>query len=209
MSTVATVSAEQKVIKELTEYRDDMDRIRVLQTYPVGGGITVSRLNEDDQLQDLHRQLRRLPTYMYLNGHEQKLEKTATAYLIRHPAGTKAQKRAVEECVTVDDEDKRHLEEVIQKIEKVVKARTGRRGDIEKVLDQLAEYQDLISKSARIDSVLLVLKRRHPHFEKLIRLRYIEKKEVTDICEALGVVEKTYFRWRIKAVEEYAKLAGF
>ncbi|MEB9892982.1 RNA polymerase subunit sigma-24, partial [Bacillus cereus] len=80
---------EQQVIEQLTGYRDIVGRLRVLETYSVGNGITVSRLNEDDHLQELHRKLRGLPSYMYLTAREQRLESIAHAYLTDYPAGTR------------------------------------------------------------------------------------------------------------------------
>lgn len=58
MKLKTTVTNEQSVIEQLSQYRQKKARIQVLSNYSVGAGITVSRLNEDDQLQELHRKLR-------------------------------------------------------------------------------------------------------------------------------------------------------
>jgi hypothetical protein len=41
---------EQQAIELLSSYRQKQARLQVLSSYSVGAGITVSRLNEDDQL---------------------------------------------------------------------------------------------------------------------------------------------------------------
>lgn len=51
---------EQNVIDQLSQLRQKQYRILVLSTYCVGTGITVPRLNKDDQLQKLHWRLRGL-----------------------------------------------------------------------------------------------------------------------------------------------------
>src|SRR5690606_27719914 len=102
---------EQRAIEQLSQYRMKQARIQVLSTYSVGAGITVSRLNEDDQLQELHARLRRLPSYMYLSKHEQQLELVANAYMNTYPAGVAAQKRAVPVEVP-DEEDRKLLQEL-------------------------------------------------------------------------------------------------
>jgi len=86
---------EQQAIELLSSYRQKQARLQVLSSYSVGAGITISRLNEDDHLQELHRKLRGLPSYLYLSAKEQRLEATAHAYLERYPAGTRAQLAAV------------------------------------------------------------------------------------------------------------------
>ncbi|WP_148277929.1 DUF1492 domain-containing protein [Paenibacillus popilliae] len=197
---------EQQVINQLTGYRDIVGRLRVLETYSVGNGITVSRLNEDDHLQELHRKLRGLPSYMYLTRHEKRLEAVAHAYLGIYPTGTLKQRQAVSECVSGDDEDKRLLEELQRKIQKVIEARTGTPEGYEAILEQLAEYQDLQAEKQRIDAVLDAM---DVELAKLLRLKYIDNLSVSKICEKLAVAEKTYFRWRTKAVSQYAKLSGF
>lgn len=201
-------TVEQKVIEQLTGYRDIIGRLRVLETYSVGNGITVSRLNQDDHLQELHSKLRRMPNYMYLTQKEQRLEAAAHAYLDRYPTGTKAQLRAVQDCEPADDEDREMLEELQRKIAKVIEARTGTPEGFEAILAQLAEYQDLLAEKQRIDAVLEVLEEQHPHLSKLLRLRYIDGMNVEDAATELGIVRRTFNRWKARAFEAYGKLSG-
>jgi Protein of unknown function (DUF1492) len=200
---------EQRVIEQLTGYRDIVGRLRVLENYSVGNGITVSRLNQDDHLQELHSKLRRMPSYMYLSAKEQRLEAAAHAYLDRYPTGTKAQLKAVQDCEPADEEDGLMLEELQRRIVKVIEARTGTPEGFEAILAQLAEYQDLQAEKQRIDAVLNEIKEISNTLAELLRLRYIENETVSSVCGSLSIAEKTYFRWRVKAVNAYAKLAGF
>ncbi|CAH8718460.1 hypothetical protein WDD9_005231 [Paenibacillus melissococcoides] len=117
---------EQQVIEQLTGYRDIVGRLRVLETYSVGNGITVSRLNEDDHLQELHRKLRGLPSYMYLTAREQRLESIAHAYLTDYPAGTRKQRQAVSECLSSDGGSEA-LERVAEEDSKSHRGGTGTR----------------------------------------------------------------------------------
>lgn len=77
---------KHRVIDQLSEYRQSLARIKVLSSYSVGAGITISRLNEDDHLQELHRKLRGRPSYMYLSKREQKLETAAHTHLTEYPS---------------------------------------------------------------------------------------------------------------------------
>lgn len=197
---------EQQVIEQLSQYRRNQARIEVLSTYSVGAGITVSRLNEEDQLQELHAKLRGLPSYMYLNKHEQKLEQVANAYMTWYPAGVVAQKRAVPVDV-MDDEDRKLLQEVRNKIQRVIEARGyDMRSDIDEILDRLTELQDLQAEVNRIDTVLRALERYKPEYEKLLRLRYINELSAGEVAKQLGIVRKTFDRWRNQAIEEYIRL---
>lgn len=199
---------EQQVIEQLTGYRDIVGRLRVLETYSVGNGITVSRLNEDDHLQELHQKLRGLPSYMYLTQYEQKLETAANAYLASHPAGTKAQLRAVQNCNPLDEEDAKNLRDLQNKIRKVIKARTGVVDGYEAILEQLSEYQDLKAEKEKIDRVLEVMGQQESHLADLLRLRYIEGLPVVEVAAELGVVRRTFDRWRLRAIKNYSKLIG-
>lgn len=205
-STTKARTVEQQVIDQLTEYRDISGRIKVLSTYSIGSGITVSRLNEDDQLQDLHRKLRRLPSYMYLNKHEQRLEQTAHAYLSHYPAGTRAQKRAIP-TQGVDAEDDKLLKEIRSKIQKVIDAR-GTSDDLDEVLERLTELQDLMCEKEKVDNVLDVMRESHAHLAELLCLRYIEGLSVIEVAAELGIVPRTFNRWRGIAIEKYSKLSG-
>lgn len=199
---------EQQVIELLAKYRQMQARLQVLSTYSVGAGITVSRLNQDDQLQELHRQLRGLPSYMYLTKHEQKLEATAHAYLMRYPAGTKAQLAAVPRR-GADPEDEKLLRELREKIRRVIAARGwDMRDDIDEVLDRVAEYQDLKAEIERIDTVLAALEAYKPDYARLLRLRYVEGKQPSEVAAELGIAERTFRSWKEKAEKEFVRLAG-
>jgi len=204
---MSTANAEQQVIEQLSQYRRKQARIQVLSSYSVGAGITVSRLNEDDQLQELHAKLRGLPSYMYLNGYEQKLERAANAYMTRYPAGVKAQKRAVPLDV-MDEEDNKLLQEVRDKIQKVIEARGyDVRSDIDEILDRLTELHELQAEVNRIDTVLRALEQYKPQFAKLIWLHFIDEMQWDDAAKVLNVSRPVFYRWRKKALEEYEKLA--
>ncbi|NEZ41386.1 ECF-type sigma factor [Paenibacillus alvei] len=198
-------TVEQQVIEQLTGYRDIIGRLRVLETYSVGNGITVSRLNEDDHLQELHRKLRRMPSYLYLSAKEQRLEAAAHAYLERYPAGTKAQLRAVQDCEPVDEEDEAMLEELQKRIVKVIEARTGTPVGFEAILAQLAEYQDLLASKQRIDAVLDVM---DEELARLLRLRYIEGLTVIEAATELGIARRTFDRRRLIAIQQYGRFLG-
>lgn len=200
---------EQQVIEELSQYRQKQARLQVLSTYSVGAGLTVSRLNEDDHLQELHMQLRLRPSYMYLNKREQQLETTANAYLTRYPAGIRAQLQEVERCQPADVEDEKLLRELRGKVQKVFAARGyDVRNDIDAVLDRLAEYQDLQAEINRIDTTLKALEGYKPEYARLLRLRYIAAMPVGLIAKELGVVRKTIERWNPKALTEYIRLVS-
>lgn len=199
---------EQTAIEQLSQYRKKQARIQVLSTYSVGAGITVSRLNEDDQLQELHRRLRGLPSYMYLSKREQRLEQAANAYMTRWPTGLRAQQRAVPVNV-MDEEDRNLLQELRGKIQKVIAARGyDIRSDIDEILDRLTELQDLQEDVNRVDTVLKALEQYKPEYADLLRLKYIQEMDVTETCKRLAVVEKTYYRWRRQALDEFIKLSS-
>lgn len=203
------MTSEQQVIEQLSQYRQKKARIQALSTYSVGAGITVSRLNEDDQLQELHQRLRGLPSYMYLSTREQKLETVAHAYLGgKYPSGIKMQKRAISVDV-MDDEDRKLLREIRRKIQKVIEARGyDIRDGIDQIIERLTELQDLQEELDRIDTVLEALEQYKPEYADLLRLRYIQDVDVTETCKRLAVVEKTYFRWRRLALDEFIKLSS-
>jgi len=198
---------EQQAIELLSSYRQKQARLQVLSSYSVGAGITISRLNEDDHLQELHAKLRGLPTYMYLNKREQRLESVAHAYLTRYPAGTRAQLAAVP-TRGADPEDEKLLHELREKIRKVIAARCwDEREDIDEVLDRLAEFQDLKAEIERIDTVLLALERYKPDYARLLRATHIEGKTTAEICSEFGISTRTYWRRRSEAEREFARLA--
>jgi hypothetical protein len=198
---------EQQAIELLSNYRQKQARLQVLSSYSVGAGITISRLNEDDHLQELHRKLRGLPSYMYLSKREQQLESVAHAYLERYPAGTRAQLAAVPR-EGADAEDERLLNELRAKIRKVIAARGWDiRDDIDAVLDRLAEYQDLRAEIERVDTVLAAMESYKPDYARLLRIRYMEGKSTEQVATELSIARQTYHRWHQRAVEYFVKLA--
>jgi len=199
---------EQEVIEQLSNYKRLQARMQVLSSYSVGAGITVSRLNEDDQLQELHRKLRGLPSYMYLSQREQKLETVAHTYLNgKYPAGVTSQQMAIQ-AVGYDDEDTKLLQELKAKIAKVMAARGyDERDDIDQVLDRLAEYQDLQNEIRRIDDVLKALEVYKPEYARLLRLRYIDDIPAQEAAARIGIAERTFRSWRMKAINEFIRLA--
>lgn len=199
---------EQQAIELLSQYRQKQARLQVLSTYSVGAGITISRLNEDDHLQELHRKLRGLPSYLYLSAKEQRLEATAHAYLERYPAGTRAQLAAVPR-EGADEEDERLLAELREKIRKVIAARGWDvRDDIDAVLDRLAEYQDLRAEIVRVDTVLAALEQYKPDLAKVLRLIYIEGKTWGEAASEMSISTAAFYRRRRAALEKFAELAG-
>lgn len=204
---IQTTTENQNVIEQLAQYRQKQARIKVLSTHSVGAGITVSRLNEDDQLQELHRRLRGLPSYMYLSAKEQKLEQTAHAYLERYPAGIRAQKAAIP-TKGADAEDDRLLREIHEKIQKVIEARGYEvRDNLDEIMERLAELQDLQADIERLDFILEKLESYKPYAATLLRLIYVEGMEIQDLTEKLELSESTVRR-RIRVAErEFVNLA--
>lgn len=202
------MTTEQQVIEQLSQYRQKKARILVLSNYSVGAGITVSRLNEDDQLQELHRKLRGLPSYLYLSKREQELETVAHIYLSRYPAGVKAQKQAIPAYVP-DPEDTELLQELRRKIQKVIAARGyDVREGIDEIIERLTELQDLQAEVKQIDTVLAALEQYKPEYARLIMLKYIQEMDVIETCRRLAIAEKTYYRWRRHALNEFIKLTS-
>jgi DNA-directed RNA polymerase specialized sigma24 family protein len=199
---------EQQAIELLSQYRQKQARLQVLSSYSVGAGITISRLNEDDHLQELHRRLRGLPSYMYLSKREQQLETVAHAYLERYPAGTRAQLAAVPRG-GADEEDERLLRELRVKIQKVIAARGWDvRDDIDAVLDRLAEYQDLRAEIERVDTVLAALEQYKPDLARVLRLRYVEGLTQERSAVELGISVKTERRREKRAISEFVRLVS-
>ncbi|SCW86204.1 hypothetical protein SAMN04487970_10779 [Paenibacillus tianmuensis] len=181
--------------------------MKVLEKYPIGAGMSLNVVNEDDKLQELHRQLRGLPSYMYLTKREQQLESVAHTYLARYPAGTRAQLAAVPPS-GADAEDEKLLRELRGKIEKVIEARGGRLDDFEAAVERISELQDLEQQKQYIEHTLKVFEEYKPQYAKLLWLQYIEDKPIEDVVTELRIVRRTYGRWRSKALEEYGKLIG-
>ncbi|WP_325176654.1 sigma factor-like helix-turn-helix DNA-binding protein [Paenibacillus alkalitolerans] len=199
---------EQNTLEILSQYRQMKARLQVLSTYSVGAGITVSRLNEEDQLQELHQRLRGLPSYLYLNKHEQKLETIAHAYLRRYPVGTQAQLAAVPKQ-GADPEDDILLRELRDKIKKIIEARGWEmRSDIDEVLERLAEYQDLKAGLSQVDAVLSALEDYKPTYAKLLRYRYVDGMSPADVAAELNIAERTYRVWKTRAEREFNRISS-
>ncbi|WP_042165545.1 RNA polymerase sigma factor [Paenibacillus gorillae] len=200
--------SEPQAIEQLSRYRQIQARIKVLSTYSVGSGITVSRLNQDDQLQELHRRLRGMPSYMYLSEKEQRLETVANAYLDRYPSGIKSQCAIIPQK-GADKEDEQLLQELRSKIQKVIAARGyGVRDNLDKIIERVAELQDLQEEVERIDTILTALKSHKPEYAKILRMRHIDGMNYTDIAVQLNVTERTLRRWKDNAEDEYKKLSA-
>jgi len=198
---------EEQIINKLVNYKRLLARIRVLENFSIGTGVTVSRFSEDDQLQELHSRLRGLPSYMYLNAREQKLETTAHAYLTHYPVGVKSQLAAIP-TKGADQEDDRLLRELRSKIERVVESRGWDiRNDFDAVLDRVDELQKLQQEIEQIDSVLDEMEQYMPDFVKLLRVHYIDRKPWDEASAIIGVSKTVFYTWRKKALREYAALA--
>ncbi|BCJ86466.1 RNA polymerase subunit sigma-24 [Effusibacillus dendaii] len=200
---------EAQVIEQLSEYNTIVGRIKILEKYPIGNGLYLTEpYSEDDKLQALHKQLKGLPSHMYLSRREQKLESVANAYITRHPAGTKSQLYEVKSVRTLDDDDKKLLKELGSKIEKVIDARHGTVDGYEGALQRVAELQELQQKKEWIDDILKTMAEYKPHYSELLILRYIQCKDVEAVCNQIPTSRANYKRWRPMAIKEYAKLAG-
>ncbi|MEN1989846.1 RNA polymerase subunit sigma-24 [Paenibacillus hubeiensis] len=197
---------EQKVIEQLTEYKAKKARLQALGTYKVGGGITISRLSEEDELQQLHRRLRGQPSYMYLSSKEQALETVAHTYLERYPAGTRAQLAAVPD-IGLYEEDDPLLQQLRDKISKIIDARSGCKSDLDEVLERLAELQDLQAEIERVDQVMQLLDNYSPGYANILRLAFFEKQSWQEIAGKLRISKAEYYRRREKAMRMYMKLA--
>lgn len=187
-------------------YRELKLQIKVLGNYSVGAGLTVSRLNQEDQLQDLHRRLRTMPSYMYLNKHEQKLESIAHAYLDnKYPTGTKSQLAAIPRKGN-DLEDDRLLRELRGKLEKVIEARAGKMGDYDSVLERMAKLQQLQSEQEQLEDAVAMLEEQKEGYGQLIRLYYLDRKTAEASAMALCVSRPTFFRWKPAAARMFLRI---
>lgn len=193
-------------IERLSKYRQHQARIRVLSTYSVGCGITLSRISETDQLQQLHERLRPLRSHMYLTKREQKIETAAHANLGSYPAGTKAQRDAIPKEGRTPEET-RLLNELRGNVEGIIKARGGERDDIDEVIARITELQDLQAEVARLDQILTELETYRPNDARLLRVRYVEGKEPDAAASDLGITRPTFTRWQRRAAAEFERLA--
>ncbi|WP_342416258.1 RNA polymerase subunit sigma-24 [Paenibacillus sp. FSL R10-2782] len=200
--------SEQLTVNQLQEYKRLLARIKVLETYSITGGLLLSTLAGDDRLQELHKKLRGIKTYMYLNRHELELEQTAHAYLTRYPTGTRAQLAEVRQCVGADPDDDKLLRELEQKIQKVIKARGGEVDGygFEDILDRISQLQDLESQKKYFLLTLDTLTGYNQKYGRILYLQYVEFKEPGDIADEMGISLPTLYKWRRLAIREYAGL---
>lgn len=196
---------EQMVINQLRGYKRLVARMKFLEKYSIGAGIQVSTLAEDDRLQELHRKLRGLPSYLYLTRHEQDLETTAHAYLPRYPVGIKAQFSEVQQLRGTDPEDEKRLRELQRKIKKVLETRLGDIEGFEAVIERVSELQDLQLEKIQIDNALEALAEYKSQYSKLLRLRYIEGKPAEQVAFELGITDRTFRRWQQEAISEIVR----
>ncbi|MEK4142114.1 DUF1492 domain-containing protein [Paenibacillus sp. FSL M7-0547] len=206
MSSIEDKTVEQRVIEQLKEYPQKRARIMALSTYSIGSGIIVNRLEEDDQLQELHRRLRDLPSYLYLNKKEQRLETTAHAYLTRYPAGLKAQLEAIP-TIGADAEDEKLLRELRRKVKRVIDARGCNVDDLAEVLERVAELQDLRTEVDWIDGVLELLEEYKPGYPRIMRMIFFENKTNQEMMDELKMSKSAFYKIKRKAIKEYVSLA--
>ncbi|MEK8206757.1 DUF1492 domain-containing protein [Paenibacillus sp. FSL L8-0696] len=206
MSSIEDKTVEQRVIEQLKEYPQKRARIMALSTYSIGSGIIVNRLEEDDQLQELHRRLRDLPSYLYLNKKEQRLETTAHAYLTRYPAGLKAQLEAIP-TIGADAEDEKLLRELRRKVKRVIDARGCNLNQLEEVLERVAELQDLRTEVDWIDGVLELLEGYKPGYPRVLRMIFFENKSNQEMMDELKMSKSVFYEIKRKAIKEYVSLA--
>ncbi|MFF2093729.1 RNA polymerase subunit sigma-24 [Paenibacillus sp. NPDC058174] len=201
------MNMEQDVVEQLKAYKRLVARKKWIEKQPVGSGVTISSVYEDDKLQELHRELRRMPSYMYLNKREQQLEQAAHAHLTQHPVGTKAQLREVKQAAgNAEPGDEKLLRELARKIEKVIEARAGSAAEgYEGVINRLSELQDIERQLQSIDQAMEALQTCFPEYERLLRLRYIEGRPADFVASELGIVDRTFRRWRQKASLELVR----
>lgn len=202
------MNKEEIVLDLLSSYRRLTARMKQLEKTSVGPGIRLSAVSEDDKLQELHRELRKLPSYMYLDEREQQIETTALANLTKYPLGTRARLKEVKRVrESASPEDEQLLKELEDKIKKVLEARGGTSSTegYRGVLDKISELQDLERQKREIDEALEALEEFEPQYAQLLKLRYIEGKQAEFVASELGIVDRTFRRWKQKAVQELVR----
>ncbi|MEI7027144.1 RNA polymerase subunit sigma-24 [Paenibacillus sp. y28] len=202
----AQKSQEHSVIEHLKEYKRILGRIRILERQPIGNGMYLSAVYGDDKLQALHRQLRDMPSYMYLSKREQQLETTAHAYLERYPLGTRSQLHEVTGLKGLDDEDEKTLRELQQKIQRVLEARTGTAEGFEAVIERMSELQDLKVQAAYYEQVFEVLGEYNQQYAQALRLQYVDGLSSQEIIRTMGLSQTVYYSLRKRALQEFAEL---
>lgn len=205
---ILTKSIEESVINQLREYNVISRRIKLLEMYPIGYGMHITPTNDEDKLQDLHRKLKDMPSYMYLSKREQELETVAVSYLDEYPLGIRSQLRAVQRTRGENEEDKLRLIELRRMIKKIIEARAGEIDGFEGVVQRISELQDLEQQRDMIDKTLEFLNEYKGKYVELLKARYIENMHYEIVANVLNISLKTYYRWHGQAIEEYAKLAG-
>ncbi len=199
----------QNEVEYLEQYRDMQARIKALATYPVGCGFTVSRLNQDDQLQDLHRRLRPLPTYMYLTEREQELETIARGHLRFYPAGLRAQLAAFSSDEDSDEPQDPELEKIRSMIKKVMDARTGKRSDIDEVILRVAELQDLQAQVKRVEALLDAVETYNADYARALRLLYVDGLTAVRAAAVMNTTRQNFYRaFRTPALAKYIELSS-
>lgn len=196
------------VEKELKMYKEIVAKIRMLEQYPVGNGISIRQTRDGDLLQDLHEALKGIPSYMYLNKREQEQETVAHVYLDgNYPLGTKSQLHAVRRASGSIPEDEKRLVEIRRKVKKVLEARSGEVPDreLEAVLERVSKLQELQDRKELIDNTLDALEIYEPKLAQLLRLRYVEGKSVEEAAIDMNISSRTFERWRPKAMREFAR----
>ncbi|MDB5053132.1 MAG: hypothetical protein JWM44_1182 [Bacilli bacterium] len=201
-------NVEELVTEELAEYKRLANRLRVLNKQSIGMGMHMEFTNTEDKLQDLHSKLKVLPSYMYLSPKEQALETIAHAYLTKYSLGTRAQLNDIRSIEGVDDEDRKLLKELAYKVEKVYDARHGDIDGYEAVLNRMVEIQDIQNKIEHVESVFDIMDEHKPHYVLLLKMRFVEESEIEHVINHLSTSRRVFFRWREKAINEYAALSG-
>ncbi len=205
------IDYERQVLRQLSDYRRNIARMRILEKTPIGYGMSLDAFNDDDKLQDLHRKLKSMPTYMYLTEDEQDLRFLAAVYMRKKRIGTKSQLYDARRLFSNDPEVQRQLEKIGDKIEKVLDTRSGYSESYEGldgVVQRISELQDLQRENEQIDLVLNTLDWYKPNYGRLLKLRYVEGCKVENIAKEFHISEKTYERWRPKAILKYAEFSG-
>ncbi|MDQ0063552.1 ECF-type sigma factor [Paenibacillus harenae] len=202
------MNKEEIVLDLLSSYRRLTARMKQLEKTSVGPGIRLSAVSEDDKLQELHRELRKLSSCMYLDERELQIESAAHANLTKYPLGTRAQLKEVKRVrESASPEDEQLLKELESKIKKVLEARAGSSSSegYRGVLDKISELQDLERRKREIDEALEALEEFEPQYAQLLKLRYIEGKQAEFVASELGIVDRTFRRWKQKAVQELVR----
>lgn len=68
------------------------------------------------------------------------------------------------------------------------------------------KVQELRADLDRIDTALKALEEYKPDYAMLLRLRYIDGWKVEDAAAEMYISVKTFYRWRVRAVEEFSKV---